>query len=301
MSPARRFRVPTGSSVPTISNDGRWVAFAATATNLVPGQKGIGGTYLYDRINDSLKLISRAHDDPLQSAGGGIPVINADGSVVTFTSGGTGLVAGFVPVPGSGPQVYVYSRTTDSVSLVSHSYTSMTKASFAGGKYPHVSGDGRYITYQSGSFDLVQGFSGSFFNAYCYDRQTGQNLLVSHATGSITAAGNGNSYYPMFSGDGSTISYTSKATNLVSGFSGTGPPTRNVFAYDRVTGTTTLVSHKAGEPLTAQSGQLLDISQDGRYIALLSATTRWLLASWTAMATASTGAMYSFSTAPPIR
>jgi Tol biopolymer transport system component len=262
-----------GGAGPTISNDGRWIAFTSSAPNLIIGQKASGGTYLYDRINESLNLISHDYDDPLLNAGGGVPVINADGSVVAFLSAGTRLVDGFVSVPGSGLQLFVYSRDTDSVALVSHWHGSSTKASSVGSKYPQVSGDGRYITFQSPAFDLLQGYTGQAFNAYCYDRLTGNNLLVSHATGSATAAGNGNSYYPLISGDGSTISFTSKATNLVSGFSGTGTPTRNVFAYDRATGTTTLVTHKAGEPLTAQSGQLLDISQDGRFVAVRSTAT----------------------------
>jgi hypothetical protein len=149
----------------------------------------------------------------------------------------------------------------------------LTKGTQGINPYPQISGDGRYITYQSAAFDLVPGYSGQANNVYSYDMVSGKNLLISHATGSISVAGNGNSYNAVISGDGSTISFTSKATNLVSGFSGTGTPIRNVFAYDRATGTTTLVTHKAGEPVTAQSGKVLDISHDGRYVAVQSAAT----------------------------
>src|SRR4051812_48455580 len=48
---------------PAISRDGRWLAFATTATNAVADVPGrISQTYLADRATGELRLLSRAAD-----------------------------------------------------------------------------------------------------------------------------------------------------------------------------------------------------------------------------------------------
>ena len=80
---------------PSISADGRFVAFASGATNLVAGDtNGTGDVFVRDR--------KRGHDEARERverreagepSGSGDPSISADGRFVAFDSGATNLVA----------------------------------------------------------------------------------------------------------------------------------------------------------------------------------------------------------------
>ena len=81
--------------IPSISGDGRYVAFDSFATNLVPGDSGFGlDVYVRDRVAKvtgkvSVGLDGAQADD--ESAGG---VISADGRHVVFASLASNLVTG---------------------------------------------------------------------------------------------------------------------------------------------------------------------------------------------------------------
>ena len=89
----------SGQSIaPSISADGRFVVFASSATDLVPGftdSNGAGGTdvYLRDRQAGTTTLVS--HDSDVFTAGGngssGNPAISADGRFVVFQSAASDL------------------------------------------------------------------------------------------------------------------------------------------------------------------------------------------------------------------
>ncbi len=71
----------------SISADGRYVAFVSQASNLLPGpfEDLVGKVFLYDRLQDSLMMVSgydKAGQMPLESW---IATISADGSTVVYT------------------------------------------------------------------------------------------------------------------------------------------------------------------------------------------------------------------------
>ena len=82
---------------PAISGDGRFVAFASTASNLVPGDaNGAADVFLHDRLFGLTSLLS-ANSAGL--AGNGLshrPSLSRDGHVAVFTSMATDLIAGDV-------------------------------------------------------------------------------------------------------------------------------------------------------------------------------------------------------------
>jgi Tol biopolymer transport system component len=100
------------SSTPSISGDGRFVAFMSLASNLVASMSG-QQIYLHDRntgVNGTNSLVS--HDNngsPVQGNGASsVPSISSNGQVIAFTSLATNLLS---PAPAvAGQQVYSHDR-----------------------------------------------------------------------------------------------------------------------------------------------------------------------------------------------
>jgi Tol biopolymer transport system component len=105
------------SSSPSISDDGRFVAFAGDATNLVPGDRnGLSDIFVKDTLTGLINLVSLNSDgsqiaDDRDSAGGATaPVISGDGRSVAFESGAQSLQP--EADPALGPDVTVFLTST---------------------------------------------------------------------------------------------------------------------------------------------------------------------------------------------
>ena len=85
------------SSAPSISSDGRYVAFTSSATNLIAGVSG-QQIYLHDRNGPATSLVSRDNTGSLVKGNGlsDNPSINSDGGFVAFFSQASNLLAGGV-------------------------------------------------------------------------------------------------------------------------------------------------------------------------------------------------------------
>jgi hypothetical protein len=133
-----------GDSVVTaMSADGRYVAFASTATNLVDGDtNGVQDVFVHDRATHETTRVSvatggREADGPSHDAR-----VSADGRYVVFTSDATNLVPGDL---NGAPDVFVRDRehgTTERVSLMADGSESPT-----GGRSGRLSADGRYVAF----------------------------------------------------------------------------------------------------------------------------------------------------------
>lgn len=262
------------SEAPSLSADGRYVAFTSEATDLVAGQTDTNGdpdVFLFDRTTGAVTLVSHAASslNTTANAGGDEPVLSADGTALAFISRSTDLVSGYTgPFLVPADQVVLYDRATGVNRLVSHKAATPTSGSDSGGDSPALSADGRFVVYQGYKPDLVAGASSwGGPNIVLYDRTTDANVLVSHASASSTVAGNGNSENGRISADGAWVAFDSNATDLVAGVSGSN--SRDVFLWSRQTGAVILVSHAAGLSLTESNGASnpLSLSADGRFVA----------------------------------
>jgi len=128
-----------------ISADGRWVAFASRATNLVPGETHPGGgLFLRDRQAGSTGSIPWIGGGPFPtSVTAAEPSISADGAVVAFTVVVSGTSTGAIFAPTTLPYVLAWDRATNLTEIVSVSDT----GSPTPGYQPSVSADGRYVAY----------------------------------------------------------------------------------------------------------------------------------------------------------
>jgi Tol biopolymer transport system component len=245
------------SWTPSISADGRYVAFVGRdADNLVPGVSGTQ-VYLRDTQTNSTILVSAANGNTTAGiSDSDNPSISSDGRYVAFWSLAGNLVPG---VGGYPPQVYRRDTHTNSTILVSAADGSSTTA-MAGGE-PSISADGRYVAFVS------RASSGDYPQVYLRDIQTNKTILVSAAHGSNTMVGNGWSERPSISADGRYVAFRSwGATNLVSGVSGT-----QVYLRDIQTDKTILVSAAHGSNTAGNDrSDSPSISADGRYVAFWS-------------------------------
>jgi hypothetical protein len=153
------------SSTPSISGDGRFVAFMSLATNLVASVSG-QQIYLHDRntgVNGTNSLVS--HDNNGSSVQGNgassVPSISSNGQVVTFVSLATNLLS---PAPAvAGQQVYSHDRSigaTGATNLVSKDNSVTPVAGNFASDQPSTNSDGSFVAFSSLATNLVTG-SGS--------------------------------------------------------------------------------------------------------------------------------------------
>ena len=265
------------SGAPSISADGRYVAFWSSASDLVASftdRDGIneGDVFVWDRTTGTSVLVSHAARGPLATgnAGSSLPTISADGRFVAFASAAADLVP---RQSGPAPNIFLWSRQTGQVALVSHARNSLTQGVGVrdGGTEPSsppfVSADGAWVIFTSFAVNVVnrQGESTeSSMDAFLWSRATGKTVMASRPStnGSPSLRLSG------LSSDGAWVLYTTTGNNQVSGVADDNNQ-EDVFLFDRRTGKRTLVSFSGASPTRAAGarspGALL--SADGRWIA----------------------------------
>ncbi|HEU5216602.1 MAG TPA: hypothetical protein VFU30_13790 [Gaiellaceae bacterium] len=260
---------PDGSSfLPDLSGDGRYVAFQSVADDLVPGDgNGFEDVFVYDRAAGTTTRASvagkskDANDNSLGAS------ISDDGRYVAFRSDATNLVKGARPT-----SIYVRDLVKHKTELASVASDGTPANSF--NFNADISGDGRYVAFDSQATNLAPGDDGTT-QIFVHDRVTGTTTQAS-VDGSGTPA-NGESTDPSISADGRYVAFDSDASNLVPGDTN---GVRDVFVHDLLTGQTTRVDvDSAGN----QANEISDISirgggtfgpaisGDGRYVAFDSA------------------------------
>nr|WP_243687076.1 hypothetical protein [Methanobacterium formicicum] len=158
--------------------------------------------------------------------------ISEDGNIITFRSSATDLIPGITT---TGQQIFTYDRTTQTTTLIT------TGTSGTGGNgdssNPSISGNGNIITFYSSATNLLPGITTTGQQIFTYDRTTQTTTLIT--SGSSGIGGNHASTWPSISGDGNIITFQSWATDLIPGIT---TDSYQIFAYDRTTQTTTLIT-----------------------------------------------------------
>lgn len=137
----------------SLSSNGRHVAFASMATNLVAGDTNdTWDVFVRDRLTQTTTRVSVTDAGEQGENASSAPVISADGRYVAFASHAHNLL-GEADANGDGEDIFVYDRWTGANTLVSRSLTG------AGGnarsRDPEISADGKYVAFFSFSSDLV--------------------------------------------------------------------------------------------------------------------------------------------------
>lgn len=245
------------SDRPSISADGRFVAFDSHAGNLVANDTNPNGQndiFVHDRLTGITELVS------VDSAGNQgfnfsfFASISADGRFVAFDSASQ-LAVGDT---NGAVDVFVHDRLTGETELVS-----VDSAGTQGnGNRPKISADGRFVAFESFASNLVAGDTNGDWDVFVHDRLTGVTERVS--VDSAGNQGNNFSFRPSISADGRFVAFDSRANNLATGDTN---GRDDVFVRDRQNGVTELVSANLSGTLGNNFSVRPSISADGRFVA----------------------------------
>jgi len=203
------------SDAPSLSADGKLVAFASYASNLDPAAAdGRRQVYVKDLTSGEIILVS-ASDDGTAGNGHSLgPSLSADGTRVAFSSKADNLdPADSDPYP----DVYVKDLTTDDLTggdltLVS---TFQAREWRQTSEDPSVSADGSHVAFSSYARNVREGDPDHRSDIYVKDLGTDELVLASTADDAVK--GNYHSLEPSLSADGSRVAFSSGATNLGEG------------------------------------------------------------------------------------
>ncbi|MDO9086499.1 MAG: hypothetical protein Q7U53_09860 [Anaerolineaceae bacterium] len=249
------------SSEPSISGDGRHVAFSSLASNLVPDDtNNFSDVFVHDLQTNTTTRVSVNSAGEQADSGSGPASISGDGRYVAFRSGATNLVSGEEILYG---QIFVHDRQTGQTVIVSKSSSGLVGN--LPSSDPSISADGRFVAFQSLSDNLVTGDNNEDWDIFVHDLESQNTVLVSKSTNSDI--GNGPSNYPSISENGYYVAFQSEATNLVSDDTN---ETMDVFLYNLQTGDISMISTGIGENAGNGFSGFPSISNDGRFTAFLS-------------------------------
>ncbi len=205
------------SENPSISSDGRYVAFNAGGTTLVEGDTNGIDVFVHDRYTGSTVQVSVASDGTQGDGELNYPFISSSGRYVAFSSRASNLV---VNDTNNDLDVFIHDRDVDEDGIFDEpGWTSTKRVSVdsngvqgSGGvlfmpTVPTISANERYVAFHSAFTNLVSGDTNDASDVFVHDLQTASTIRVSVASD----GSEGNGIYPMVSMDGRYISFSSSA------------------------------------------------------------------------------------------
>ncbi|MFN0007470.1 MAG: TolB family protein [Planctomycetota bacterium] len=254
------------SFFPSISSDGRYVAFESLATNLVAGDtNGVSDAFWHDRQTGTTVRVSVTAAGAEADGASTHPAISGDGSIVAFDSVATNLVAGDT---NGVMDVFARDGLTSMLSTTTRmSVDSAGVQSNGASAKAAISANGAIVVFESAASNLVGGDSNALLDVFWRDRSpaaTGTGR-VSVGTGGIQGAGPSSA--PSISANGRFVAFASDASNIVAGDSNF---TMDVFVRDRQTASTARVSVDTGGSQGAMWSGNPSITIDGRFVTFAS-------------------------------
>ena len=255
------------STHPSISADGRFVAFNSGASNIVPGDSnGVTDIFIKDTRTGAVTQASSGTGGERGNDNSNLPAISADGRFVAFMSDASSLVADDT---NGKADVFLKDMQTGLLVRVSTDASGGQGDDTSGFGSLAISADGRYVAFDSGATNLVPGDGNGKRDFFLKDTRTGAVSLVSADAAGVQ--GTEDSYKSVsLSADGRLVSFSSDASNLVPGDTNTTSGKTDIFVKDTQTGTITRVSTSTAGVEANGKSELAAISADGLFVAFVS-------------------------------
>lgn len=245
------------SYAPSISGDGRFVAFTSDADNLVAGDTNhVRDVFVRDVVAGTT---TRVQGPAQPDAASTNPSMSADGHWVAFVSTADNLVPGDA---NRKPDVFRARVGAPGMTLVSVGDDG--RAADQESASPDISADGRYVAFSSWAHGLTADDTNRWSDVFVRDVTAGRTVLASRTDAGRSV--NNSSYFPSVSDDGTIVAFDSAATNIVAHDKGE----TDVFVRNLATGRTARVSGRAGQLPKGVSGGA-EVSGDGHVVLFHSA------------------------------
>ncbi|MDV6031969.1 MAG: hypothetical protein F9B45_18140 [Phycisphaera sp. RhM] len=198
----------TGSN-PSVSANGRFVAYQSYSSRIVAGDSGFtADIFVFDRYQGTTERLTIGFDGSQPNGSSFAPSISGDGRYVTFESRSTNLVS----APSSGnADVFVADRESGTISRVTNGIAGTGGDGFSND--PMISGDGKFVIFSSTSSNLIAGDTNAERDVFRYEMATGTVIRLSED--GLGMGGDDGSFRPAISHDGSRVVFLTAADNLV--------------------------------------------------------------------------------------
>jgi Tol biopolymer transport system component len=255
---------PDGSSFgPSISADGRFVAFRSLASDLVDGdENGLVDVFVRDLLAGTTirASVDMGGGDPNGASGDRVIAMSMDDRFVAFQSDASNLVEG-----DANDVTDVFVRDLVTGTTVRASVDSGGGDPDGVSSDPSLSADGRYVAFDSDASDIVAGDGNGAFDVFVRDLVAG--TVVRASVDRDGGDPGGDSYNPSITADGQSVAFSSFAPDLIQG---DGNRTVDTFVRDLMAGTTIRASVDMGGGDPNDGSFSPHISADGRAVAFMS-------------------------------
>jgi uncharacterized repeat protein (TIGR01451 family) len=255
------------SSAPDLSENGRFVAFASDAANLVRGDRnGVDDVFRHDRATGQTILVSVSSAGQQGDASSHAPAISADGRFIVFHANSSLDPAD----TNQSTDVYIRDAQAGTTTLVSIAFdgSAGNNSSFL----QDISADGRFVAFVSDATNLIPNdVVDNEPNVYVRDLVAGTTELAS--VGSDGTRANVSFFdIPAISADGRFVAF-STFDSLVP--EDTRQFSLDIYLRDRQTGTTELISVNSDEVPGDGRSEEPSVSADGRFVVFQSDSTNF--------------------------
>jgi len=253
------------SDRPSISADGRWVAFLSAADNLSPQDTdGYPDVFVKDLQTGQLVLASQATDGTKADVGVSAAALSADGSTVAFASKATNLSTD----AGVGSS-HVYVKRLDTGELTQVDGGTIARPDEQiGASDPSLSADGRVVAFVTDAAELDPVDTDLRSDVYVRDLASGEVRLASVNAAGVK--GDSPSSGPSLSADGTLVAFETGSSNLLPEDTDS---SSDVYVKNLATGSLRLASTDSTGSKANESASYPSLSPDGGFLAFSSDAT----------------------------
>lgn len=205
-----------GPSVyPDFTPDGHFIAFQSSCRDLIKdgGMDSVTNIFVYDVTNGTIDQASVTFDGSDTKKNSQYPSISNDGTYVTFRSTETKLVPNDT---NNDDDIFVFNRTKKIMQKITNSTSPPADQSGVNRK-PTISGNGRFVAFESIAPDLVANDTNGLYDVFLHDLVLNKTVRVNLSASGAQANNDAfRSLHPVVvSNDGEWTTFLSRASNLV--------------------------------------------------------------------------------------